>query len=229
MTNKIKSTVIIIAVLTIAILAFGINERTNVNVRESENAISGFAKLEETTQTSNTTQETSTTAKTTYTTITTTVIATTTTQEYISLDEVSISIDMDISKPTGLSEKDFTVLMNNLNCDYAGYFKRNAKFIWNQCQMNKVNEIAVCGIIGQESGWATIAGWGQNNFFGIAGGNYLSEEDGIKSFIELLSKQYLSEDGAYYNGSTLSDIGVCYCDPYDWPQDVYRCMEMVIK
>jgi len=148
--------------------------------------------------------------------------------EWISTDDVTISYDMDIAKPTGLSKDDFVNLIANLPYDYYGYFERNAGLIWELCQQKSVNEIAACGIIAHESGWAKVSGFGQNNYFGIRGGNYSSEEEGLRAFINMLSDKYLSESGPYYKGKTLYAVGLTYCDGDVWPGKVYGCMKLIL-
>lgn len=150
-------------------------------------------------------------------------------QDWITLDEVQISLDMDISQPTGLSKEDFVKLINNLPYDKKGYFKRNAETIWSMCQEKGVNEIAACGIIAQESGWGKCHGWGKNNYFGISGGSYSTEEAGVRAFITLLGDKYLHKGGKFYKGKTLHAVGLTYCDGTKWPKAVYGCMKMILK
>lgn len=148
---------------------------------------------------------------------------------WISLDDLTISLDMDVSKPCGLSKEDFVTLINKLKYDYKGYYKRNAELIWTLCQEYSMNEIFACGIIAQESGWAKVAGWGKNNYFGIAGGRYATEEEGLTAFIRLVGNAYLNENGKYYKGKTMHDVGLTYCDGDNWPKAVYGCMKLILK
>lgn len=148
---------------------------------------------------------------------------------WISLDELTISLDMDVSKPSGLSKADFVTLMNMLKYDYNGYYKRNAELIWTLCQEYGMNEIFACGIIAQESGWARVAGWGKNNYFGISGGRYATEEEGLTAFIKLVGNSYLDENGKYYKGKTMHAVGITYCDGTNWPKAVYGCMNLIMR
>lgn len=143
--------------------------------------------------------------------------------------ELSIYLHMDISKTTGMPKFQFVELMEELGCDYEGYFSRNAVYIWELCQEYSINELAFCGIIALESGWAQYPG-GDNNYFGIVGASYSSEQEGLESFACLLGNQYLSPDGSYYKGVTLEDVGDTYCElggEY-WSGKVYGCMLYLI-
>lgn len=192
-----------------------------------------------------TTKVTTTKATTTTTAIETTVVSTTDligsdmeettvtedfleSQEFISLESLEISFDMDVSVTSGLSREDFIYVMENLPYDYCGYFSRNAGGIWDECQQYGVNEFFVCGITAWESGWGQIAGFGSNNYFGIRGGSYATEADGIHGLVSLLANNYLHEGGSCYNGATITGVGHCYCDPDLWPTKVYECMKLIV-
>lgn len=148
-------------------------------------------------------------------------------ESYIPLEELQISFDMDVSKPTGLSKEDFVKLIDNLPYDKYGYFSRNAEVFWEECNEKQVNEIFACGIAAWESGWGKTSGFGKNNYFGIRGGSYSTEEEGVKALVNLLSSKYLNENGSCYNGKTITGVGFCYCDANVWPNKVHDCMQMI--
>ena len=158
--------------------------------------------------------------------------ATTTTTEvmqtYMPLEELTIDFDMDVSQPTGLSKEDFMTLINNLPCDYCGYYKRYGEVFWETCNELGVNEIFACAIAAWESDWGRIAGWGKNNYFGIAGGNYATEADGVRALVTLLANDYLNESGTYYNGKTITGVSYYYCEPEEWPYRVYDDMRVIV-
>lgn len=147
----------------------------------------------------------------------------------ISLDDLKISFDMDVSVPTGLSRDDFITLIEKCPYDKKGYFSRNAGVIWDECNELGVNEIFVCGITAWESGWGRVAGFGKNNYFGIRGGKYATEADGIHGLVSLLAKRYLHEGGSCYHGATITGVSHCYCEPNEWPKKVYECMSMIVS
>jgi beta-N-acetylglucosaminidase len=76
-------------------------------------------------------------------------------KQYIKIEDVRISFDMDVSKPTGLSKEDFVTLVTNMKYDKTGILEKNAGVIWECCQKYNVNEIFVLGICGIESAWCS--------------------------------------------------------------------------
>ena len=140
--------------------------------------------------------------------------------------EIDIYPEMDISQTTGISEEQFVSMMDELWCDYEGYFSRNASHIWNLCQKYEIHEIAFCGIIAQESGWGQVE-CGDNNYFGIIGADYQTEKEGLDSFASLLGEEYLDPQGDYYVNTTLSGVETYYSQP-GWCNAVYDCMCTII-
>ena len=71
----------------------------------------------------------------------------------------------------------------------------------------------------------------QNNLGGLKNGNsgYLSfdsKEDCVKYMAELLSENYLSENGRFYSGKTVADVSKKYCEQADyWAQSVEGMMK----
>lgn len=204
----------------------------NVIETSEVESISEETTCELTTMTSTiaTVTSTVTTQKTT-TAMTTTAVTTTTTEpeeQYMPLEDLIIYFDMDVSQPTGLSKEDFMTLINNLPCDYCGYYKRNGEVFWEACNEMGVNEIFACAIAAWESDWGRIAGWGKNNYFGISGGSYATEAEGVRALVKLLAHDYLDESGTYYNGKTITGVSYFYCEPDEWPYRVYDCMCTIV-
>ena len=72
--------------------------------------------------------------------------------KYISIEEITISKDMDLTKRCGISKQDFVELMENMKVDYTGFFAENAETIYDLCEEYELNEIFFCGLIAAESG-----------------------------------------------------------------------------
>ncbi|MCR5146274.1 MAG: hypothetical protein K6B70_02875 [Clostridia bacterium] len=155
-------------------------------------------------------------------------------QQYIKIEDVKISFDMDVSKPTGLSKEDFVTLVTNMKYDRTGILEQNAEVIWENCQKYNVNEIFVLGICGIESAWCS-APQHQNthNYSSLMSGgkliSYPSDAAGFEAMIKLLGQKYLSPKGSLYHGSTITGVGRCYCNPTSWPKKVYTCMQKVFQ
>lgn len=155
-------------------------------------------------------------------------------KQYIKIEDVKISFDMDVSKTTGLSKEDFVTLVTNMKYDRTGILEKNAAWIWECCQKYSVNEIFVLGICGIESAWCS-APQHQNthNYSSLMSGGklipYPSDAAGFEAMIKLLGQKYLSPNGSLYHGATITGVGRCYCNPTSWPKKVYTCMQQVFK
>ena len=155
-------------------------------------------------------------------------------ENYISIDEVSISIDMDLSVTTGLSKEDFVDLISNCSADTSGFFEENADLIYDLCQIYSINEIFFCGLISAESGW-NIAQNHRNTYNYISlmsGGGLLrfsSVEDGLESAAIALHNNYLTPGGKFYRGSTLEGVRTIFCSENPgWTSLVYGRMRQII-
>ena len=155
-------------------------------------------------------------------------------KEYIKLEDVKISFDMDVSKTCGLSKEDFISLVENMKYDRTGILAKNAGWIWECCQKYSVNEIFVLGICGIESAWCS-APQHQNthNYSSLMSGGklipYATDEEGFEAMIKLLGERYLTPGASFYHGATITGVGRCYCDPTSWPGKVYTCMQYVFQ
>lgn len=158
-------------------------------------------------------------------------------KKYLSIEEVKdlTNEKMDLSKPSGLSKKEFVKLISNMKYDYTGVFKRNAGFIWKLAHKYKFNEIFFMAIIANESLWGASELAMKNN-------NYTSQmeivekeqitEDGEKEIIRVqkiifypterecfketarnLRKNYLTKGRRYYAGTDIYSINESYCEP----------------
>lgn len=167
---------------------------------------------------------------------------------YLTLDEVRKKINkgMDLSKPSGLPKSEFVKLIQNMDYDYTGVFKRNAAYIWTLAHKYQFNEIFFMGIIANESKWGKYPdAIACNNYTGqkVNGKllHYSSERKCLKKTAQSLGIKYLTEGGEHYNGTTLYEVNKEYCEPgikkvngkkkvykYMWADDVYTCMQMIV-
>lgn len=155
-------------------------------------------------------------------------------KEYIKIEDVKISFDMDVSKTTGLSKEDFITFVQNMKCDRTGILAKNAGWIWECCQKYSVNEIFVLGVCGIESAWCS-APQHQNthNYSSLMSGGrlipYATDEAGFEAMIKLLGERYLTPGASFYHGATITGVGTCYCNPTSWPGKVYTCMQQAMR
>lgn len=155
--------------------------------------------------------------------------------KYISIEEIKISKDMDLSIRCGISREDFIKLMENMKVDYSGFFAKNAGIIYDLCEKYEINEIFFCGLIAAESGWS-IASSHRNahNYISMMSSKglirYSSEEEGLEAATKLLHNKYLTPGGSCYSGKTLSAVQKRFCpNSSTWVGLVFGCMKQVVK
>lgn len=151
------------------------------------------------------------------------------------IEEVTISVDMDLTVRTGLSKKDFIKLIGSVKEDTSGFFKENAEYIYDVCEKYSLNEIFFCGLISAESGWNIApAHRSTHNYISLMSAKglikFASVEEGLEKAAQSLHEKYLSPDGAFYNGSTLAGMKKRFCPASStWVNLVYGRMEQIMK
>lgn len=154
---------------------------------------------------------------------------------YISVDEITISKSMDLTKRTGVSKEDFKELMRSLKVDTSGFFYKNSDIIYDLCEKYELNEVFFCGLIAAESGWNIQANHRKtHNYISMMSKGklikYASEEAGLEAAAKLLHTKYLTPGGAYYRGKTLASVQKIFCpNSSTWVGLVYGCMKQVVK
>ncbi len=155
---------------------------------------------------------------------------------YNSIEEITISKDMNLTKRCNVSREDFIALIAGVKADTAGFFEENAGLIYDLCEKYEINEIFFCGLISAESGW-NIAGNHRrtHNYISLmgAGGSLIqfdSVEAGLEKAASTLHQNYLSEGGRFYHGKTLAGVRTRFCpvNP-EWTNLVYGRMQQIVK
>lgn len=155
--------------------------------------------------------------------------------QYISIEEITISRDMDLTERCGISKEDFINLMENMKVDYSGFFAENAETIYDLCEEYEINEIFFCGLIAAESGWKISSNHRNTcNYISMMSGGklirYSTPEEGLEAAAKLLHNRYLTEGGSCYYGKTLSAVQRRFCpNSSTWVGLVYGCMKQVVK
>ena len=153
---------------------------------------------------------------------------------YISIEDVKISRDMDLTVRTGLSKEDFKLLISNCKYDTSKFFYDNADTIYDLCKEYQINEVFYCGLISAESGWNIASNHRKtNNYISImkSGGilkSYDSVEEGLEAGTRLLHNNYLTESGCYYYGKTLQAVQTKFCPSGTWVNLVYGRMQQLL-
>jgi len=153
---------------------------------------------------------------------------------YISIEEIEISRNMDLTKRCGISKEDFKILMTNLKPDTTGFFEDNSDTIYDLCEKYELNEIFFCGLIAAESGWKIASSHrNSNNYVSMMSKGklikYSTPAEGLEAAAKLLHDKYLTEGGSYYYGKTLSCVQTRYCpNSSTWVGLVYGCMNVIV-
>ena len=154
-------------------------------------------------------------------------------QQYISIDEVKISVNMDLTVRTGLSKTDFMTLIANCKADTSGWFEANSSYIYDLCEEYSLNEIFFCGLISAESGWNIASNHrSTHNYISLmANGrlkSYRSLEEGLRVAARTLHNDYLTPGGSLYYGKTLAAMNTRFCGSATWVGLVYGRMQQII-
>lgn len=156
-------------------------------------------------------------------------------EKYVSLDEVSISRNMDLTERTGLSKEDFKTLVANTKQDTTKFFYNNSDTIYDLCKKYELNEIFFCGLIAGESGW-NIASNHRNthNYISLMSNGKLLRfatiEEGLEKAASTLHNKYLSTSGRFYAGKTLDGVKKRFCPASStWTNLIYKCMSQMVN
>lgn len=155
-------------------------------------------------------------------------------EQYITIEEIKISRDMDLTERCGISKEDFKTLLTNLKPDTSGFFEENSDTIYDLCEKYEINELFFCGLIAAESGWKIASSHrNSNNYVSMMSKGklikYATPEEGLEAAAKLLHNNYLTEGGSYYYGKTLSAVQKRYCpNSSTWVGLVYGCMNVII-
>ena len=147
----------------------------------------------------------------------------------------SLSIDMDLSKPSGLTLSDFKTVLGYNTSDKNSIFANNYEVFYNAEQKYKVNGIFIAAVGIHESAWGTsYLAKEKNNLFGYkaydrdpinSAQDFDTYEDAINVVAEALSNNYLTSTGSFYNGTTLQAVNTKYASDKAWYEKVYSYME----
>ena len=154
--------------------------------------------------------------------------------ETTKIEDVTISVDMDLTVRTGLSREDFILLISGVKADTSGFFEENAGLIYDLCEKYSLNEIFFCGLISAESGW-NIASNHRNthNYISLMSSSglirFASVEEGLEKAAETLHNKYLTPGGSFYYGPTLSAMKTRFCPASStWVSLVYGRMAQIL-
>ena len=155
------------------------------------------------------------------------------TTKTVSISQVKISRNMNLTKRTGLSRKDFIKLMSGVRADTSGFFEKNAGKIYDLCEKYSINEIFFCGLISAESGWNIASNHRRtHNYISLMRNgkliSYGSVNEGLEVAAQKLHYNYLTPGGKFYHGKTLAGVKTCFCPSSSWVGLVYGRMKQIV-
>lgn len=114
-----------------------------------------------------------------------------------------------IEEPCGMSTEELEGVLKGELKQYA------QEFIWAE-EDYEINACFLASIAALESGWGEHQ-FRPNNIFGFGRMEFESVPKCIDYISWYLRKHYLNENGKYYHGGTISDIGKIWCpDDGEW-------------
>lgn len=150
------------------------------------------------------------------------------------IKSISISVNMDLTQRIGLSKEEFKMLIGNLKADTTKFFYDNSDYIYDLCEKYELNEIFFCGLISAESGWNIAQNHRRtHNYISLMSNGklikYNSLEEGLEIAAQKLHDNYLSENGKFYYGKTLSAVKTKFCPSDTWVGLVYGRMNQIVQ
>ena len=158
----------------------------------------------------------------------------------------TLSFDMKLNKPSGLSLEQFKKIFENEERDKNSIFKNNAQYFYYAEKQYNVNGVFIAAVAIHESGWggSSIAS-NKNNLFGYGAYDrdpynsayeFSNYSEGIDLLARVFAKYYLNPkgtkiydgnlaDGSYYNGETLTGVNKKYATDKKWANGVYYWMK----
>ena len=163
---------------------------------------------------------------------------------------LGVNIDMDLSKPSGLTLDDYERIFSDLSQDVNDVFKNNYSAFYEMENKYQINGIFLASIAIHESGWGTSQiARDKNNLFGFGAYDsnpyeyavsFSSYSDGIEKVAQALANNYLfpagtelnngeTARGSYHNGNTVESVNIRYASDPDWHFKVFKYMDMLYK
>lgn len=158
----------------------------------------------------------------------------------------TLSFNMKLNKPSGLSLEQFKKVFANEKKDKLNIFKNNAQYFYYAEKQYNVNGIFIAAVAIHESGWGgSRIATNKKNLFGYgaydrdpynSAYDFEDYSEGIDLLARVFAKYYLNPkgtkiydgntaDGCYYNGPTLTGVNVKYATDKNWANGVYYWMK----
>ena len=129
--------------------------------------------------------------------------------------------EFDITAESGFSAEELSKgLLGELSAFSEDFIAAEEKY--------GVNAVFLCAVAALESGWGRYC-FRPNNIFGWSGKDFSTKEECIDFVASKIAEHYLSENGKYYNGKTVSGVNICYNGNDFWEEKVIGIMGMIFR
>ena len=98
-----------------------------------------------------------------------------------------------------------------------------------------INSILMASLVALESGWGTSNRTNQNNYTGYAiysdnttGPMFSTPDENIIATAQLLSSDYVSQNGNHYTGPSIYDINTNYSSDKDWSTKIVQIANKLV-
>ena len=170
------------------------------------------------------------------------------TENNLTKDQIlkTVSKDMQLNKPSGLSLEQFKKVLTGNSQDKKNVFNENYQYFYYAEQQYNVNGIFLAAVAIHESNWGTSAmAQNKKNLFGYGAYDrnpsdnayvFDTYAEGIDLLARVFAKYYLNPpgtiiynnekaSGSHYNGPTVSGVNEDYATDKNWSNAVYKWMQ----
>lgn len=129
--------------------------------------------------------------------------------------------ELDLTTPCGYSAEELSAgLLGELSAFAEEFIAAEEKY--------EVNAVFLAAVAALESGWGRYC-FRPNNIFGWSGKSFESKEDCIDFVASKIAEHYLSENGKYYGGKTVSGVNKFYNGSRFWEEKIAGIMAMISR
>ena len=128
---------------------------------------------------------------------------------------------LDLTTPCGYSPEELSAgLLGELSFLAEEFIAAEEKY--------GVNALFLAAVAALESGWGRYC-FRPNNIFGWSGKDFESREECVDFVASKIAEHYLSEEGKYYGGKTVSGVNKFYNGNKFWEEKIAGIMAMISR
>lgn len=159
-----------------------------------------------------------------------------------------VDFNMNLNEPSGLLLSDYEKIFLNFSQDTNNVFKENYNAFFEAEQKYGINGVFLASIAIHESNWGKSAiAVNKHNLFGFGAYDaspyesavtFETYSEGIDTVAKWLSSKYLNSSGvvlkngdiasgAYFNGTTISNVNTRYASDTEWGAKLFKTMQNI--